>query len=337
MAIGLTGNIVPFGAFYILEDIYLQGGYQTVADNTERDAIPAGSRKAGMLVWSEGAGTLYQLGPGLTNGDWAVFGASAISSPTPGNDVSAVTANNGAGDAGDVLLEPGDSTAGAGGSILATGGDGTTAGGDITNTGGDASAGNGGSVTNQGGTGSVDGGDVNLIGGEGTTGDGGDINLTPGAGGTNQGVINISPPAGGTAPELRFFEDLPGTDYVGLKAPAVVTTTWTFTLPPAPPAANGYVLSSTIAGITTWVAPGGGSSSFRTSFTNASLVGGVLSVNHALAEQFNQVTVYNNLNLKVMPDSVEAVDANNADITLSSFQAANGGSIPGTWNVVITP
>lgn len=309
MAIGLTGNIVPFGAFFILEDIYLKGGFQAVADNTARDAILAGNRKAGMLVWSEGAGTLYQLGPGLTNGDWVVFGVGAISSATPGNDVSATTANNGAGNAGDVALDPGDSTAGNGGSVVAAGGDG-----------------------------SVDGGDINLSGGTGTAGDGGDINLTPGSGGTNQGVVNVLPPAGGTAPELRLFEDAAsGTDYVALKAPAALAASWTFTFP-VDDGTPGQVLQTDGAGNTSWVNPGGGGgSSFRASFTDASLAGGVLSVNHARGERYCQFSVFDNNGALIHPDSVITVDANNANINFTSFQTANGGAIPGTWNVVVTP
>jgi hypothetical protein len=72
MPIGLTDRLVSLGSFPILEDVYLQGGLRTVADTTERDAIAASLRKSGMLVWTQAGTTLWQLGPGLTNGDWAV-------------------------------------------------------------------------------------------------------------------------------------------------------------------------------------------------------------------------------------------------------------------------
>ncbi len=51
---------------------YGQGGYRTVADTTERDAIPAGRREAGMLVYVTAADTIYKLGSDLTT--WDEFG-----------------------------------------------------------------------------------------------------------------------------------------------------------------------------------------------------------------------------------------------------------------------
>jgi hypothetical protein len=73
MSIGLTDAVAPLGSFPLLEDIYLRGGYRSVADNTARDAIPANSRKAGMLVRAESTGDTWVLGAGLTNGDWTLF------------------------------------------------------------------------------------------------------------------------------------------------------------------------------------------------------------------------------------------------------------------------
>lgn len=75
MPINLTLDIVPLGDFPILDDNYIKGGFQIVADTTARDAISATSRKEGMLVWTQATSVLYQLGPGITNGDWAVFNA----------------------------------------------------------------------------------------------------------------------------------------------------------------------------------------------------------------------------------------------------------------------
>lgn len=80
---------------------------------------------------------------------------------------------------------------------------------------------------------------------------------------------------------------------------------------------------------------GGGATAFRQNFTNATLTAGVLTANHALGQSYNVVTVYDNNDQVVTPDTIEAIDANNTDITFTSFQAANGGAIPGTWRVVI--
>jgi hypothetical protein len=72
MPIGLTDRLSPLGSFPILEDVHLLGSLRAVADTAERDAIHSSLRKAGMLVWTQSEVTLWQLGPGLTNGDWVV-------------------------------------------------------------------------------------------------------------------------------------------------------------------------------------------------------------------------------------------------------------------------
>jgi hypothetical protein len=52
---------------------YGLGGYRCVADNTARDAIPAGRREVGMFVYVLDVLILYQLVGGITNSDWKVF------------------------------------------------------------------------------------------------------------------------------------------------------------------------------------------------------------------------------------------------------------------------
>lgn len=86
-----------------------------------------------------------------------------------------------------------------------------------------------------------------------------------------------------------------------------------------------------------WALDGGGvSGSYRTSFTDANLVVGVLTVFHGLGVNFNTYAIYDNLNFSVLnPDSVLNVNANTIAIDLSTYQIANGGAIPGTWNVVV--
>jgi len=70
MSIGLTDKLAPLGTFPLVEDVDIQGGFRALNDTTERDAIDTGSRKAGMLVWTQTEGALWRLGSGLTNGDW---------------------------------------------------------------------------------------------------------------------------------------------------------------------------------------------------------------------------------------------------------------------------
>ena len=81
--------------------------------------------------------------------------------------------------------------------------------------------------------------------------------------------------------------------------------------------------------------PGGGVASFRLAFTDVDLAAGVLPVNHALAQSFNTLAVYDDNNNLIQADEVTDVDANNIDVDLSTFQVAGGGAIQNTWNVVV--
>lgn len=63
---------------------------------------------------------------------------------------------------------------------------------------------------------------------------------------------------GTSAGEFRILEpSASGTDYAGWTAPALAAPTM-YTMPTAFPASNGYVLSSTTAGATSWIAPSSG-------------------------------------------------------------------------------
>jgi len=69
---------------------------------------------------------------------------------------------------------------------------------------------------------------------------------------------NFTLGGGATASELRFLEPSgSGSSYISFKAPAMAGNT-TYDLPDAYPAVSGYVLSSTTAGVMSWVASGGG-------------------------------------------------------------------------------
>jgi len=70
--------------------------------------------------------------------------------------------------------------------------------------------------------------------------------------------------------------------------------------------------------------------SYKASFTNASLSGGVLTVNHNLGQQYATVQVFDNNNNLVVPDNVCLTSSNVATVTLVSF-----GVISGTYNVVV--
>ena len=68
------------------------------------------------------------------------------------------------------------------------------------------------------------------------------------------GNIRIGTSGGGTAGALRFEEDgANGNNYVSFQAPSALAATTAYTLPTAFPATNGEVLSSTTAGVTSWL------------------------------------------------------------------------------------
>lgn len=69
---------------------------------------------------------------------------------------------------------------------------------------------------------------------------------------------------------------------------------------------------------------------FRTSFTNASLVGGVYTANHNLGNQIVLVQVFDENNQQVVPDDITLTSTTALDIDLTSF-----GTIAGTWNLIV--
>jgi hypothetical protein len=86
MAIPLTDKIVPLGDFPIVEDLYVEGGFRSVADEAARDAIPAGLLKEGMLVWARSEASLSQL----LSGVWVPFATGGF---TAGGDLSGTSTN----------------------------------------------------------------------------------------------------------------------------------------------------------------------------------------------------------------------------------------------------
>jgi hypothetical protein len=75
----ITGFVSPTDStdtYPTHDDIYGKGGFRVVADNTERDAIPADRRKEGMWVKSIAAGTTYELDADLVS--WTDLGTSAF-------------------------------------------------------------------------------------------------------------------------------------------------------------------------------------------------------------------------------------------------------------------
>ena len=74
--IPVTSGIAPTDTtdtFATHIDVYGQGGYMTVADQTEREAITSDRRKVGMAVFQNDTNEMYILQDGVTNADWVLF------------------------------------------------------------------------------------------------------------------------------------------------------------------------------------------------------------------------------------------------------------------------
>lgn len=77
--------IVPASPFipYMLEDVYLKGGFRVVTEETELDSLHFASRKPGMLIWTSATEKLWQLSSDMTIWEEAEFGGgvSAVEDP----------------------------------------------------------------------------------------------------------------------------------------------------------------------------------------------------------------------------------------------------------------
>jgi hypothetical protein len=70
----VAAPVVPFSTTDIHpshEAAYGKGGYRSVANTTERNAIPTARREAGMLCYVQADGVIYQLASDLNN--WAAL------------------------------------------------------------------------------------------------------------------------------------------------------------------------------------------------------------------------------------------------------------------------
>jgi hypothetical protein len=66
----VAAPVVPFSTTDVHpshEAAFGKGGYRSVANITERNAIPTARREAGMLVYVHADGVIYQLAADLTN------------------------------------------------------------------------------------------------------------------------------------------------------------------------------------------------------------------------------------------------------------------------------
>jgi hypothetical protein len=191
------------------------------------------------------------------------------------------------------------------------------------------------------GVGGGNGGGVDIEGQDGdVSGNGGSIRFSPGlnAGVGNVGTIDIIPPISGTAASsLRFLEDSPGLNFAAFKAPSNITANATYTWPPAPPAANGYVLTATTLGVMSWDPAGAAAAQvFRANLTEAGSDDFVINTGFGNGANVTvSITVRDNNNTAVQPDNI-TFDATPDQVTinLASYRDANGGTLPAGFQVL---
>ena len=96
-SVPLTGKVAPTDTtdtFATHMDIYGEGGYMTVADQTEREAITTERRKQGMAVYQNDTNVLYVLKDGVTNSDWVIFfGGGSLAIEDEGTQLTAAAAS----------------------------------------------------------------------------------------------------------------------------------------------------------------------------------------------------------------------------------------------------
>lgn len=123
----------------------------------------------------------------------------------------------------------------------------------------------------------------------------------------------------------RVFMDS-NSQSTSLSGSASASASVDYKLPPAGPASNGYILSSTTAGVMSWV-PDSASSSFAEDWDNADGVSKVVS--HNLGTKDVIVQVYNeDDDSTIYVDSVVRTDTNSVTLTASEAPAVS-------WRVVI--
>lgn len=66
----IGSRLLRTGDTYLVEDTDIHGGYRSVVDIAERNAIPLGARRVGMTVYCQADKTEYQLIGTVSNSSW---------------------------------------------------------------------------------------------------------------------------------------------------------------------------------------------------------------------------------------------------------------------------
>jgi hypothetical protein len=156
----------------------------------------------------------------------------------------------------------------------------------------------------------------------------------------NAGLTNTS----NTAAELRLFEpNGSGTNYTAFKAQAQ-SANLTYTLPPSAPAADGYVLSSTTAGVMSWESVGSGDVTGPASATDNAIARyhtgtGKIIQNSAIAIEDYDASIQGNVKIKVLASVATNISlvlspkGNGALMATQPDNLAAGGNARGLYAV----
>lgn len=149
---------------------------------------------------------------------------------------------------------------------------------------------------------------------------GGDVWIGGGRGNTIGRVI-VGQQGDSTIYSLLFQSN--NSNLCGFKAPSSgINQTWEL---PTNAGTGGQVLTRSTGDSTIWA-----NSSFTMTFTNGSLVAGILTVNHNLNFSPVLIQIYDQNGLMAVPDQVQLMDNNTLDVNMASF-----GTISGTWSLII--
>lgn len=201
-----------------------------------------GAGAGGAIALTSGAGDTTGVGGAVT----ITSGAGGSSS----GDGGALTLQGGYGVNGaDVSINGGGASTGTGGDVSLSAGDvdNGTAGGAVSISGGTGNtAGAGGAVGISGGAGigASAGGDVSVTAGDSASGNAGSVILKAGDSTGTVGHIEFSTSDTADSVTARFLEASSiGTSWIGLKAPASVSTNRTWTLPQTAPVLNNVLIT----------------------------------------------------------------------------------------------
>jgi len=94
MPLIFTSFVVPSSSAipFLMEDIYLRGGYRCVATTAARDAIPVSARKAGMLVYCQDTGLTFTVNVGALT-TWVPVITTPVRNSITYTAASAIAAN----------------------------------------------------------------------------------------------------------------------------------------------------------------------------------------------------------------------------------------------------